>query len=260
MNNFFDNIKNDFDLCKYDNKKYLQKIDSISKLFNLTGKNTLMPLLPAGFTGRYDKKDQYIIFSLNPGYSDKFNPYEEIRKNKSWDEYVKFRTELYLFFKELDHPSKYYKAFWLLFLGLLDKNAKNYDKWNFFDQRLVNFNLIPYHSKAITLPNRLSDKQSEYLLNLFNLEIDFIIKNTPKLFIFNGNTWYNLLVKQNIIKINNSIDITPKFRVYFFKYRDIPCVLFDKFFSFHFWGVNNTHRNKTIPNIIKKEYPNIIFN
>ena len=259
MELFLKNLKDDFELGISNNKKYKEKIDSISKLFNLTGKNTLMPLLPSGFTGRYNKMNQYVLFSLNPGYSDKFNVSEEIQKTTSWDKYLKFRTELYLFFKRLNHTSRYYKAFWLLFSGLLDKNINNDSKWDFFDQRLVNFNLIPYHSKGITLPNHFSDKQFEYLMSLFDSEMNFIRKNNPKLLIFNGNAWYNLLIKQNIVKIKNSIDITPKFSLYFFNYMDIPCVLFDKFFSFHFWGINDTHRNKIIPNMIKKEYSDIIF-
>jgi len=94
MELFLKNLKEDFELGISNNKKYQEKIDSISKLFNLTGKNVLMPLLPSGFTGRYNKMNQYVLFSLNPGYSDKFNVSEEIQKTTSWDKYLKFRTEL----------------------------------------------------------------------------------------------------------------------------------------------------------------------
>jgi hypothetical protein len=120
--------------------------------------------------------------------------------------------------------------------------------------------LIPYHSTGITFPTFLSKTQLEYLLPRFKNSIDFIVKYKPKLFIFNGSPWYILLIKNNIIKTFDKVLLTKKFNLYFFIIKDIPCVLFDKFFQRHFWGITNEDRKNSIPNLVYKKYPNLFSN
>ncbi len=102
--------------------------------------------------------------------------------------------------------------------------------------------------------------QLEYLFPRFRNSIDFIINYRPKLFIFNGSPWYILLIKNNIINKFDKISLTKKFNFYFFIIQDIPCILFDKFFQRHFWGITNEDRKNTIPNLVYKEYPKLFSN
>lgn len=77
-----------------------------------------------------------VLFSLNPSYNKKFNPLEELGKRKSWEEYCRFRQELYQFFRDLD--SKYYDVLWKLFSGLLGDRVKEYaSKWVFLIKNLL---------------------------------------------------------------------------------------------------------------------------
>jgi hypothetical protein len=51
------------------------------------------------------------------------------------------------------------------------------------------------------------------------------------------------LVKDNLVQVDEKVPITQKFNMYFFKLHEIPCVLFDKFFQRHFWGISNNDRS-----------------
>ena len=97
-----------------------------------------------------------------------------------------------------------------------------------------------------------------YLKGRFENSIEFIIKYKPKLFIFNGSPWYTILIHNKLISNYERITITNKFNIYFFTIKEIPCVLFKKFFQRHFWDITNEHRNKIIPNLIINKYPNLV--
>jgi hypothetical protein len=118
--------------------------------------------------------------------------------------------------------------------------------------------LIPYHSRGIAISSKLTNIQLDYLVGRFEESINFIINFKPKLFIFNGNPWYLLLIKNKLISEFEKIPITNKFNVYLFKIKNIPSVLFDKFFQKHFWGMTNEHRRIKIPNLITNRFPSIL--
>ena len=128
------------------------------------------------------------------------------------------------------------------------------NKWSLFDTYLTNIELIPYHSEGISLPSQLSEDQLNYLTTRFKNSVNFIVKHRPKLFVFNGNPWYVLLIKHSLIDDYEKVPVTSKFNLYFFKLQNIPCVLFDKFFQRHFWGITDYDRKFTIPTLIKKRY------
>jgi hypothetical protein len=56
-------------------------------------------------------------------------------------------------------------------------------------------------------------------------------KYKPNFFIFNGNTWYILLLKLGFMWNYEKVKVTEKLNVYFLEIEGIPSVLFDKFFS-----------------------------
>jgi hypothetical protein len=127
-----------------------------------------------------------------------------------------------------------------------------------FDSYLCNVELIPYHSSSLSLPSRLSTAQLEYLMNSFNNSLDFITEfKKAKLFLFNGNPWYVLLIKHGIIK-EYKVQILKGFNLYFFEIRGIPSVLFDKFITLHYYGMTNNDRRVRIPKIIHEKVTNLL--
>ena len=87
--------------------------------------------------------------------------------------------------------------------------------------------------------------------------LDFITKFNPKLLLFNGNPWYLLLIKHNLIREYNKIQVSNKFNLYFFEIEGITSVIFDKFFQVHYWGITNYDRRVTIPKLIQERYQNV---
>jgi hypothetical protein len=256
-----DKIKQEYDLCIAKPEEYKEKVDSISNLLCLTGKNRLMvDNCPVYIVGKYNISP-YISFGINPGYSDINNPIEEREVRISWEKYQELYQNFFLFFERNGFKSPYYTSLWYLLTGLRStfdgEQPQINHKWKFFQSCLTNMELIPYHSRGMIISSKLADSQLNYLVRRFKENINFIIKFKPKLFIFNGNPWHSLLIKNEIITEFEKVLITNKFSLYFFKIKDNPAVLFDKFFQRHFWGLTNEHRKITIPNLFLKKYPSV---
>lgn len=119
------------------------------------------------------------------------------------------------------------------------------------------------HSEGITLPSILSSAQLDYLKFRLRANLDFITKFKPKLLLFNGNPWYVLLIKHNIVREYHKAQVSKLLNIYFlniyfFEAEGIPSVLFDKFFQRHFfWGITDHDRRVTIPEIIHERYPSL---
>ncbi len=254
---FLKSLKSDYDLWVKKPKLYSKNVENLSDLFNFkNNKRFESKLLPSGFSGIYNKKNQIVMFGLNPGLKRKLNQREELKQMKNWESYIKARKNLFIFFKELDHPSNYYKKFWLLFSNLVSDSMKYQTKWDFFNQNVTNLNLFPYHSKGFSLSKHLSDKEIDILEERLRSLLDFIIKYSPRIFIFNGKPWEILLINQGIVKNYKKVKINKNFSIYLFELQGIPSILFEKFFSRHFW-LDDKERSIIIPKLIKKNFPNI---
>jgi hypothetical protein len=116
--------------------------------------------------------------------------------------------------------------------------------------------LIPYHSEGIVLPSSLSEDQLKFLKNRYQRGIDFISQFSPKLIIFNGKIWDTLLIRNKLIDDPVRFSLTEKFNLYFFELSETPCVLFDKFFQRHYWGITNNDRMVSIPKLIHSKFQN----
>jgi hypothetical protein len=156
------------------------------------------------------------------------------------------------YFSDHKFESPYYTALGHLLAGLTGDHNKS--KWDLFDSYLTNLELIPYHSEGITLPSRFSASQLDYLMTRFRNNLDFILKFKPKLLLFNGNVWYVLLIKHNIVNAYKKVQVSKLFNLYFFELSGIPSVLFDKFFLKSFWHITNYDRKITIPKLILDKY------
>jgi hypothetical protein len=249
-------MKAEYHLCINRPEEYRKKVDTISDLFHLnTAKGNRLksndcPIYIVGHS------NEYILVGLNPGYSAINNPVEEMEARKSWEHYLDFyQYKFFKFFNAKKFESPYYKSLYLLLSNL--SNSQELNLWQFFDSHTINLELVPYHSEGIVFPHPCNTEQTYYLQNRLKITLNYIKRKLtnlkPKLIIFNGKVFHALLIVQNIIKNDNYewIKITDKFSLYFFKIDNNQCVLFDKFFQSHYWGITDYHRKSLIPNLIK---------
>lgn len=252
-----DTIKKEYELCVFDPINYNKKVESISNLLNQKGKNKLISeTCPVFIVGKYDKTP-IMYFGINPGHSDINSPIEDKVARLSWESYNNLYQNFFSYFKEQRFESPYYTALDHFIRGLvftLGEKPIN-DKWELFEKYLTNIELVPYHSRGIHITSLLTEYQFRYLNERFKESVNFVIQYRPRHFIFNGNPWHTLLIKNNIITEFERGKLTDKFSLYFFKINDIPSVLFDKFFQGHYWGITNELRRTTIPQLIAKKYP-----
>jgi len=176
----------------------------------------------------------------------------------SWDHYRNLYLNFFEFFSEHEFESPYYTSLAHLISGLTGQQKQT--KWKLFESYLTNLELIPYHSEGITIPFKLSSSQLGYLRMRLRSSLDFITKFKPKLLLFNGNPWYVLLIKHNLVRKYHKVQVSKLFNLYFFEIESIPSVLFDKFFQRHFWGITDYDRKVTIPRLIHERYPSVKLN
>lgn len=69
----------------------------------------------------------------------------------------------------------------------------------------------------MTLPANFNPLQLEYINQRFRNNLRFARKHESRLFIFNGNTWYVLLIKHGLIQNYQKVKVTEKFNIYFFE-------------------------------------------
>jgi len=248
-------IKADYNLCINNPHEYQKKVDSISDLFSLKGRQRLKgDYCPAYIIGKYETSP-FVMLGINPGFKSEKSPVEDQEARKSWEHYQNLYLNFFRYFSENKFESFYYTAIGHLLAGLT--GIQNKSKWDIFDSYLTNLELIPYHSERLTLPSRLSSSQLTYLMVRLRSNLDFITKFRPRLLLFNGNPWYILLIKHNLVEKYHKVQVSKLFNIYFFEVKGIPSVLFDKFFQRHFWGITDFDRKATIPNMIHERYPSL---
>lgn len=253
--NLLEEIKAEYDLCINNPNEYQKKVDSVSDMFSLRGRQRLKAdNCPVYVIGKYETSP-YVMFGINPGYSQKNNPVEDMEARKSWEAYQRLYMNFFRYFSDHKFESPYYTALGHLLAGLTGDQSKT--KWDLFDSYLTNLELIPYHSEGITLPSKLSSSQLDYMKIRLKANLDFITKFKPKLLLFNGNPWYVLLIKHNLVTEYDKIQVSNKFNLYFFEIEGITNVLFDKFFQAHYWGITNYDRKVTITKLIHERYQNL---
>jgi hypothetical protein len=168
------------------------------------------------FVGNYNPAN-IVFFGLNPGHSDKNSPIEDKEARIYWDRYQQLYRNFFAYFEMMGFESPYYTSLSHLLTGLMNnpRGHRINDKWKFFNSYLTNMELIPYHSGGIVLPTKLNNYQLNYLTERIDESINFIIPFKPKLFIFNGSTWYTLLIRNGIITDFEKVSITDKFSLIF---------------------------------------------
>jgi hypothetical protein len=59
------------------------------------------------------------------------------------------------------------------------------------------------------------------------------------------------------VKEYQKVKVSKLFNIYFFEIQGVPSVLFDKFFSRHYWGITDYVRKITLPRLIRAKYKNL---
>ena len=188
MLNVIEEAKEDFNLFHNDYQKYKEKVEGISNLFKLKNKAKLRSdFLPTYLVGNFlENKEKYVLFGINPGFSEKQNIVEEGWKNKSWDNYENFVKEFFILFKNNKSRSPYYIKLSKLFCGLENISLNNNEEiYNYYSKHLINIKLIPYHSTSFGISPKLTEEQREYFKQRLQKNIDFLKNIKVKLLIFN---------------------------------------------------------------------------
>jgi hypothetical protein len=146
-------IEAEYDLCINKPEEYQQKVDRISSLFSLKGKNRLKAeICPVYLFGKY-RLTPFVMFGINPGYSQTNSPIEDQEARRSWKHYQDLYINFFLYFSNNRFESPYYTSLWHIVSGLVNsydhREHQKKDKWKLFDTYLTNIELNPYHSEGI---------------------------------------------------------------------------------------------------------------
>ena len=92
-------------------------MDSVNTTTDLREGNCSFPIslelkgdnCPAYIIGKYETSP-FVMFGINPGYSRKNNPVEDMEARKSWDDYQNLNLNFFRFFSGHKFESPYYTA------------------------------------------------------------------------------------------------------------------------------------------------------
>jgi hypothetical protein len=122
MKNSLDILKEtkaEYDLCINNPLEYQLKVDAISDLFRLKGRQRLKgDNCPAYIIGKYHLAP-FVLFGINPGYSFINNPKEDQEARKSWKHYQDLYLNFFLYFSDNRFESPYYTSLWYFLSGLI---------------------------------------------------------------------------------------------------------------------------------------------
>ena len=243
--------KKDFDLFHDNFDEYKSKVDSISELFNLKGEAELRSdYLPTYFVGDLEGGCRYGIFSINPGFSEESNQIEEPWKEGSWEDYLNFTKNFFTLFYKNNMKSRYYIMLAKIFSGLDNVNFEN--NRDYYQNNVINVDLIPYHSKNTGLPSKLNDEQKKYLQKSLSLNLNLLKDSGVELIIFNGKPLYRMLIEEMFVVDFRKVQISEKVDMYSFRLNGTQCILFEKFIT-SVRGLTNYDFQTVIPDLIRGE-------
>jgi len=149
---------------------------------------------PCYFAGDLTKA-KYGLLGLNPGYGDGIDIEYKAYIDYGWEQlYLNFFK---IFHHELGLRSNYYDRFALLLAGILNKkpDISISERYTLLHENLVNFDLIPYHSKQFNL-NMIEEKRD--LIEPYVSTTKELIENSSVEYLFfNGKPWGQFLTGEN---------------------------------------------------------------
>lgn len=252
-----EDLKEDFGLFYSDNKAYSAKVDGISELLGLHGKMQLRSdFLPTYIVGDYQgKQSKYVLIGMNPFFSQEANTREEDFKGGTWERYENFIRRFFQYEMRQGSPSRYYKSLARLFAGLDGIPVPSGPQlWEYYERNVVSIDLIPYHSAGFGLPNKLSFDQDKYLNKRFDSCFDFIKGMQHRLVIMNGKAFHTLLNGSPRLVDSRSLKLTERTTLYSFRFKEVPCIMFDWMITQPGSGVKTIHKDTVIPQFVRESF------
>lgn len=111
-------IHDEYKLYTQNSIEYEKKVNSLSDLFGLKGKNRLKSDYCAVYLVGKFQTAPIVMFDINPGHSAKNSPIEEQEARKSWEHYQDLYLNFFQYFANNKFESPYYTALWYLLSGL----------------------------------------------------------------------------------------------------------------------------------------------
>ncbi len=149
----------DFRLFYENKEEYKKKVDDMSKLFGVTENPEFRfknDYLPTYIVGNYkDKKEKYVVISLNPGFKEELSKREEEIKKGSVDNYHKFILEFFTLISKIESEIKlenknsdysYYNCLRPYLSKLINEEIPKDKQFDVFFEYLINIDIIPYPS------------------------------------------------------------------------------------------------------------------
>lgn len=144
-------IEKFYDDWKQDSEAQNEHIETLKQIFPDTKFTDNRP--PTFFAGQLDAP--IVIIGLNPGYSEKDveNDWELQQKNDSFEDYWNFSQNFFQRCAEQEKGMNYYSSFSKFIRGLNNyeykEKARCPDYLNYLEGKVLNIDLIPYHSTSI---------------------------------------------------------------------------------------------------------------
>jgi len=261
MDDFLKSCKDDYHLWRDEPQNFKIKLRIIEQIYRLKEKSKLRHSeCPVYFSGNYKNNNSFVIFGLNPGKQKPWEKKFEEKKRDSWKSYLDYMQNRFLYSRDTKFHS-YYSHFWNLFEGLMRiKKMKIPPRWEFFHNKVLSVNLMPYHSVAFDLRKAKNQSQINHLKKDIKQRLEFVKKNVtnPRLLIFHGAIWLDMLDKLGFVKLDDVYNVKKKFKMYYFKINSRPCVLFNMFLpSAYHEGVGIPDEARKIPKLILERYPDL---
>jgi len=194
--------------------------------------DTSMP--PCFFAGDINHA-RFGLLGLNPGLAKGRTQELKAYKSKGWEDlYLNFFT---VFRKELGINSNYYTRFAMLLSGVLGESIDISvdERYELLQENLVNFDLIPYHSKNFKI-GKIEDEKMDIIRPYTDVTKSLVQNSSVEYLFINGKPWKTLLFsKDNMLDYyeNEIMPLKmrkmPRFSLHFGECMGKPAVWFDRF-------------------------------
>lgn len=182
MTNLITQAKADFLLWKKNISDFEQKVNLLNDSLVLIGHSRLVSSVPPTyFAGSFEQgKRKSLIVGINPGYGEKNIQFESTHRHYNWDAYLDFHSNFFTYYGKSGNNINYYSYL----SGVLAKDKEELlgelGRFGYCQNRLVNVDLLPYHSKGFNR-GALSSTIKAELVYRYNNTILTLIKESSDL-------------------------------------------------------------------------------
>ncbi len=221
------------DECAHFHKtKECLNAEEFNRVFDFR-KRLRLDCAPVFFAGGV-KKMEYCLLGLNPAFNEEnYSKERRVLEEKGCEQ-----TYLNFFDVAIQKgiKSDYYFLFSCFLAGFLEREKPPEDSiqsYQLLSRNIVNLNLIPYHSRGITLPKKLTAPQGK-LIAPYLKNLEELIRLYPRKALFLNGARFDSVHKEIGFRRNSTpISVNTKLRVHVGEcFWNKNSVWFDKFVSF----------------------------